>query len=187
MIDIKERLASIGFKQICNSKEETVNFIHNVKHKDHCVLIFHQDKTRDEIVKEFLNKNHIKNSVTACFSNTPQKYACNHQISYKSLVQNQKLQPHKISDFLLNVLANSYDKEQVRIACEETSWLAENGMFDEHQEWSKNINQNVMNESSIMCCYNVTKLTEEQMGIVLSKARYIILDNPVSVFEKEDF
>lgn len=187
MINVADELKKIGFKQICNSKEETIDFIHNIKHKDHCVLIFHKDDTRDEIVKEFLNKDYIKNSMTACFTNNPTKYECNHQMTYDSLIQEQRLQPHKISDFLLNVLSDSYDKEQTRIACEETSWLAEHGVFDEHQKWGNTIDKNVIDESSIMCCYNITKLTDEQIKAVISVKKYIILDNPFSVFEQENF
>lgn len=187
MIDVADQLKSIGFKQICNSKEETIDFIHNIQHKEHCVLIFHKDEARDEIVREFINKKYIKNSMTACFTNNPTKYECNHQMTYDSLILEQKLQPEKISDFLLNVLADSYEKEQTRIACEETSWLAEHGVFDEHQKWGNTIDQNVINESSIMCCYNITKLTDEQIKLVISAKRYIILDNPFSVYEKENF
>lgn len=187
MIDVPERLKSIGLKQICNSKEETVNFIHNIKHKDHCILIFHQDQSRDEVVKEFLNKNHTKNSMTACFTKSPGKYECNHQITYDSLIQEQKFLPNMVSDFLLEVLSESYKKEQTRIACEETSWLAEQGMFDEHQQWASTVDQNVINESSIMCCYNIAELDDNQLETIISSRKYIILDSPFSVFENKNF
>lgn len=187
MINPVEELKALGFKQICHSKEETIDFVHNLKHKDHSILIFHQDETRDEIVREFLNKENTRNSMTACFTNNPLKYNCNHQITYDNLMQKQKFQPQIVSDFLLKVLSDSYKKEQTRIACEETSWLAEQGVFDEHQKWGSTIDQKVINESSVMCCYNVTKLTDEQMKVVLPSRKYIILDNPFSVYEKEDF
>lgn len=187
MTSVADRLESIGFKQICNTKEDTINFIHNIKHKDHCILIFNQDHARDEIVKEFLDKNHTKNSITACFTRTLGKYECNHQITYDSLILEQKFQPQVVSDFLLNVLSESYKKEQTRIVCEETSWLAEQGVFDEHQQWGNTIDQNVINESSIMCCYDIAKLDDNQLEVIISSKKYIILDNPFCVFQKEDF
>ena len=92
-----------------------------------------------------------------------------------------------VSDFLLNVLSESYKKEQTRIVCEETSWLAEQGVFNEHQQWGNTIDQNVINESSIMCCYDIAKLDDNQLEVIISSKKYIILDNPFCVFQKEDF
>lgn len=184
---VSTKLNSMGFKQICSSEEEVLDFIHNIKRQDHCILIFHDEQARDKIVNEFVNPKYNINSVTACFSNTPTKYDCNHQISYDMLIQEQKFQPHVVSDFLLNILANSYEKDHARIACEETSWLAEHGVFDEHQKLGNSLDENVINESAIMCCYNESKLNDEQMNTVLSSRKYIILEKPFSIYEKKDF
>ena len=184
---VESSLESTGFKRICSTENEVLDFIHDIKHKDHCILIFHDEQKRDKIVNEFINPKFAKNSVTACFSNNPTKYQCNHQMSYDDLVQDQKFQPHVVGDFLLMVLANSYEKNQTRIACEETSWLAEHGYFEDHQKWGNTIDERVINESSVMCCYDASKLNDEQMKIVLSSRKYIILDEPFSVFGKKDF
>ena len=183
---VSAKLNAIGFEQMCTSKDEVLNFIHNLEHQDHCILIFQDEQERDNIVKEFINPKYARNSVTACFSNNSTKYDCNHQISYDSLIQEQKFQPHVVSDFLLNVLANSYGKDQARIACEETSWLAEHGVFDEHQDLGNKLDERVVNESTIMCCYNESKLDEQQMSRVLSSRKYVILENPFSVYMKKE-
>ncbi|MBI1662856.1 MAG: hypothetical protein IS860_05090 [Nitrosopumilus sp.] len=184
---IPSKLNTMGFEQICSSENEVTEFIHNLKHKDHCIFVFEDEQIRDKVVNEFINLKTAKNILTACFSTKPEKYDCNHQITYDKLVQEQKLQPIVISDLLLNVLSESYQKDQARIVCEETSWLAENGMFDEHQKMGSEMDEKVFDESTIMCCYNASKLNDAQMDTVLSSRRYIILEKPFSVYEKKDF
>ena len=143
-------------------------------------------ENRDKIVKQFFNPKHTRNYMTACFSNTPSKYECNHQMSYKTLIQEQKFQPHLVTDFLLSVLADSYKKDQTRIACEETSWLAEHGMFDDHQKWANSLDEKVIAESAIMCCYNASKMDEHQMKTIIASRKFVILDDPLSVYSIKD-
>jgi|SaaInlV_200m_DNA_6_1039755.scaffolds.fasta_scaffold21343_2 hypothetical protein len=184
MRSIVSTLNSKGFSQICNSFEEVLDFIHNVKHQDHCILIFQNDDVRDTIAKEFVNSKYSRNMVTACFAHNPTKYNCNHEITYDKLVQKQKFKPEVISDFLSTVLDKPYSPDSTRIVCEDTACLSEAGFFEEHQKYGNNMNKKVINDSTILCCYNSSKLDKEKIDVVLSSRKYVILDEPFSVYEK---
>ena len=181
---IVNSLGSVGFKRITNSDDEVFNFIHNVKNKEHCILMFSNEHIRDKIVNEFFNPKFIHNTATACFTHELSKFKCDQEITYDALIEKQMLVPNRISDFLVSVLDNSYPSNLSRIACEDTSWFSEAGFFEEHQKCGNNMDERVMNESVILCCYNVTKLSEEKMNIVLSGGKYVILEEPFSVYEK---
>ena len=182
--DILKLLDNQGFKQICNSEEKVLDFVHKIKHRDHCVLIFVNENIRDVIVKEFVNPKYARNSISACFTHNESKYNCDHQMTYDKLVKGQKFQPEVISDFLVTVLENSYKKDSTRIACEDTAWLAEGGFFEEHQKYGNSMDKRVLNDSAMICCYNAEKLNEEQMNIITSNQKLIILEEPFSVYQK---
>ena len=178
-------LNSNGFKRICNTNEEVFNFIHNVKHKEHCILVFQTDDFRDEIVNEFFNPEFARNTATASFTHELSKYNCDHKITYNDLSQKQILLPTKISDFLVNVLNESYKRDSIRIACEDTAWFSEAGFFEEHQKCGNELDDRVINESIMLCCYNSNKLDEKKMNVVLSSRKYVILEEPFSVYQKD--
>jgi len=177
-------LNSIDFKRITTTDDDVFNFIHSINHKEHCILIFYNEHVKDKLVKEFFNTKFIRNAVSACFSRESSKFKCDHEITYDELTQNQMLLPSKISDFLVTVLDESYKRDFTRIACDDTTWFSEAGFFEEHQKCGNNLDDRVMNESVILCCYNATKLNEERLKVVLSSRKYIILEEPFAVYEK---
>jgi hypothetical protein len=139
---------------------------------------------RDKIVQEFFNPKVTRNVITACFSQNPSKFNCKHEITYDKLIKNDKLEPMIVSDFLLSVIDQPSTPESTRIACEDTSWFTEEGFFEEHQKLGNSIDNRVMNNSALLCCYNTTKLNDEQMNKILSSRNYIILQEPFSVYKK---
>ena len=46
------------------------------------------------------------------------------------------------------------------------------------------MDKRVLNDSAMICCYNVGKINEEQMKIVASNQKYIITEEPFSVYKK---
>ncbi|MBA4718539.1 MAG: hypothetical protein HRO68_05400 [Nitrosopumilus sp.] len=92
---------------------------------------------------------------------------------------------NKISEFLVDVLDNAYPQAFPRIACEDTVWFSEAGFFEEHQKLGNTLDKKVIDESVILCCYNILKLDEEKMDTVLQSRDFIILDEPLSVFRRK--
>ena len=91
-------------------------------------------------------------------------------------LKDKKFQPEVINDFLVTVLENSYKKDSTRIACEDTAWLAEGGFFEEHQKYGNSMDERVLNDSAMICCYNAKKINEEQMIVITSNQKLIILE-----------
>ena len=182
--NIQDVLKSNRFHCIRNGNEEVSDFIDNIKNSEHCVLIFHTEEMRNKIISEFFNPKILYKVTTACFTHTPSKFSCDHEITYDELLENNKFQPMIINDFLIDVIDKPYTPESTRIACEDTSWFAEKGYFDEHQQCGSVIAKHLMENSSLLCCYNPTKLKNIQLDTVLSNSKYVIVDTPFSVYEK---
>ncbi len=177
------KLDSLNFKPIANSESEVLDFIYNIKTKDHAILLFQNEMARDKLVNVFLDKSK-NNMFTACFANDSSKYKCDKTITYNELIENQALQTIKINDFLVNVLDETYPNDFPRIACEDTAWISEAGFFEEHQKIGNKIDKKIIDNSAILCCYNTEKLDEEKIDTVLQSRDYIILENPLSVYKK---
>ncbi len=181
---ITTKLFSLNFECVAFSEEDVFEFINKLKDKDHTILLFKSEHIRDTIVTEFFDKS--KNDIfTACFAHNTSKYNCDKAISYNELSENQILLTNKISEFLVDVLDKTYPRAFPRIACEDTAWFSEAGFFEEHQKLGNTLDKRVIDESIILCCYNILKLDEEKMDIVLQNSNLIILDEPLSVFRRK--
>lgn len=178
------KLKNEGFQCVVNSKENVFKFIHEINNNEHCILMFNEKKIRDEIVNEFFNPKYTYKSVTACFAHDLSKYQCNKAITYDELSENQVLIPNKITDFLIQLLDDSYRSESTRVACEDTAWFSEAGFFEEHQKLGNKLDEKIINETVMLCCYNINKINDEQIGIVLGNSKYVILDKPFSIYAK---
>ena len=132
------------------------NFIHSIKNNEHCILMFDNEDTRDKIIQEFFNPKFTRNVTTACFSQKPSKFDCEHEITYDKSIKNEKLEPMITSDFLLSVINKPSTPDSTRIACEDTLWFTGEGFFEEHQKLGNSINSRVINNSTLLCCYNMT-------------------------------
>ncbi len=92
---------------------------------------------------------------------------------------------NKISDFLLDVLDKTYPNAFPRVACEDTVWFSEAGFFEQHQKLGNELDKKIIDNSTILCCYNITKLDEKQLDIVLNSRDFVILEEPFSVFRRK--
>jgi len=181
---ITNKLFSLNFECVAFSEEDVFKFINKLKDKDHTILLFKNEHIRDTIVTEFFDKS--KNDIfTACFAHNTSKYNCDKAISYNELSENQILLTNKISEFLVDVLDKTYPRTFPRIACEDTAWFSEAGFFEEHQKLGNTLDKRVLEESIILCCYNILKLEKEKMDIVLQNSNLIILDEPLSVYRRK--
>ena len=181
---ITNKLLSLNFECVAFSEEDVFEFINKLKDKDHTILLFKNEHIRDTIVTEFFDKS--KNDIfTACFAHDTMKYKCDKAISYNELSENQILLTNKISEFLVDVLDKTYPRAFPRIACEDTAWFSEAGFFEEHQKLGNTLDKRVIDESVILCCYNILKLDKEKMDIVIQSSNFIILDEPLSVSRRK--
>jgi len=184
MDDVSSVLELKNFECIADTEKKVMEFIHDIKNKEHCILIFQNDNMRDKIVNEFIDPKYAHNTITACFTHDVSKYSCNKLITYDELAEKKKLLPNKISEFLITVLDESYEKNTPRVACEDTAWFSEAGFFEEHQKIGNSLDKKIIDESAILCCYNETKLNDNQMDVVLDSRNYVILEKPFSVYRK---
>ena len=181
---ILETLNSLGFERITNSDEEVFEFVHKIKNKEHCIFLFENHLTRDSIVNEFLSPKISQKTITACFAHDMSKYECDKKITYDQLLEEQKFIPNKMSRFLIDVLDESYENGIPRIACEDTAWFSRKGIFEEHQEAGSNLDKKIIDNSTILCCYNMEDLNREEIQVVIKSRNYIILEKPFSLYVK---
>jgi hypothetical protein len=182
--NISEKLILLNFECIADSEQKVFEFINTLKNGEHAILLFKNEHIRDIIVNEFFNKS--KNNIfTACFTHNPTKYQCDQTIRYNELSEKQVLLTNKISNFLLDVLDKTYPNAFPRVACEDTVWFSEAGFFEEHQKLGNKIDKTVIDGSTILCCYNIVKLDEKKLYVVLQSRDFVILEEPLSVFRRK--
>jgi len=181
---IIDKLDSLNFKPIATSESDVIDFINNIKNKDHSILLFQNDSVRDKIVNIFFDKS--KNPIsTTCFTNDISKYKCDKAITYDELVENNSLLVMKINEFLVDVLDTIYPNDFPRIACEDTAWFSEAGFFEEHQKIGDKLDTKIINDSAILCCYNTAKLDDEKINTILQSRDYVILEEPFFVYSRK--
>ena len=183
--NILEALDVLSFERIANTDKLILEFIHTVKNKEHCILLFHNENVRDKIVYEFFNSRFNQNSACACFTHNVSKYKCDKTISYDELIDNGALSINRVNTFLMQVFDESNQCGFPRIACEDTTWFSEKGYFEEHQKIGNNLDKKIINDSTILCCYDISKMNLEQITTVLKSRDYIILENPFSAYQKK--
>jgi len=181
---IIDKLDSLNFKPIAVTKSEVLDFIYNIKNKDHLILLFQNQSARDKIVNSFCDKSKNPTS-TACFSNDVSKYKCDKAITYDELIENNTLLVMKINEFLVDVLDTTYPNDFPRIVCEDTAWFSEVGFFEEHQKMGNKLDKRIMNDSAILCCYNTTKLDDKKIDTILQSRDYVILEEPFVVYARK--
>lgn len=182
--NLSAKLISNNFERIVDSENKVFEFISNIKNKDHIILLFQNEKIRDTIVTEFFEKSKNR-TYTACFAHETIKYKCDKAITYQELSENQKLLTNKISEFLVEVLDESYPNSFPRVACEDTAWFSEAGFFEEHQKLGNKLDKKVLEESAILCCYDTTRLDDIKIDTILQNSGYVILGKPLSVFRRK--
>lgn len=178
------KLISHNFECFADSEKKVSEFISEITNKEHTILLFQNEKTRDTIVTEFFEKSKNR-AYTACFAHETIKYKCDKAITYDELSENQKLLTNKISEFLVEVLDDSYPNSFPRVACEDTAWFSEAGFFEEHQKLGNSLDKKVIEESAILCCYDTTRLDDVKIDTILQSRDYVILGKPLSVFRRK--
>ncbi|MGY5149774.1 MAG: hypothetical protein ACW9W3_06900 [Candidatus Nitrosopumilus sp. bin_68KS] len=182
--NIVKLLKNHNFLRITKSNQDVYNLIHSMENQDQCILFFNTEANRDKIVNEFIHPKGIPILTTGCFSQVSSKYDCSQNITYNELIQNNKLESNKISEFLVSLLDKAHPHNLVRVACEDTSWFSEVGFFEEHQKAGSQLNKKVLNGLSLLCCYNPSKLDDDKINVILKSRDYVILEEPFSVFKK---
>jgi hypothetical protein len=178
-----ERQSGLSLREIIpkNQKQDVFDFIHNIGNKEHPLLLFYDVKIRDEIINEFFNPKFTYSTITGCFTHTPEKYHCDNTITYDEILVTDQLDINKIMNFFEQVYDNKPNTPP-RFACEDTSWFAESGLFEEHQQIGNKMSSLVLNNSIIMCCYDLARINQKQLELVIQSRNYIILEDPFCAF-----
>ena len=162
--------------------EELFKTLKNLAKNQHPILLFSNTNFRDKIIQEFFDIN-IPNESKGCFSENP-KQSVKPTITYDKIVEGEQISVKKINQFLSEVHQKNSTSLPSRFACENTIWFKNQGLFDEHQRMGTKLDQKVVSQSCILCCYNVNQLNDEQIQRIIQSRGIIILENPTSIFRR---
>ena len=177
-------LLELGFDPITNSEEEVFDFIHHVPKNYHPKLFFQTETFRDAILKEYFNPRFNPDASSGFFGREKPSVKTTNFIKYRELVDNNQILFNKVESFFQDTIATSNSENQTRFACEDTVWFKDHGLFTLHQTMSKQLNPSILEKSSIFCCYDITRLNEEYIRIILKKSNIAIIEKPFRVFKK---
>lgn len=166
------------------NSEEVFSKIQKLNKNQHPILLFTTKEFRDKIIEEFFNIN-IPDEAKGCFSENP-KISNKKIITYDEIVAENEINTQKINQFLMDIHHQNTTKLPSRFACENTIWFKNQGLFEEHQQIGSQLNQQIVSQSCILCCYNLNELTDEHIQKIIQSRGIIILETPNSIFKRNE-
>ena len=189
-----EIFSSINFSHISNESipeilntlrtKEVFETLQNLNKNQHPILLFATKDFREKTIGEFFNTN-IPNDSKGYFSENPSKLNKT-TITYDQIVKGNEINVSKVNQFLKSVHQKNQTQLPSRFACENSIWFKNQGLFEEHQNMGPDLDQSVVSQSCILCCYNLNQLTNEQIDKIIKSRGIIILENPVSIYKRSN-
>jgi len=71
------------------------------------------------------------------------------------------------------------------MVCEDDTWWFKAGLYDAVMSFEKVSNPKSKNNFNIICSYNYLELPKETIETLTLSHSYVILDNPISIYEQK--
>ena len=105
-------------------------------------------------------------------------------VLYEELDSNGKMDENKIIKFFDTVFEQNSGKP-TKFACSDTVWFAKNHYSEEHQKAVSSLDQNVVDNSVVLCCYSLTNTAIIDFDKILKSKPVIVLDAPYRIFKPD--
>jgi len=160
--------------------------VRHMPKNDHGIFLWEEESFLDTVLSEFFDARATGKAPKGLFSRKPSAFESVNNLVQKDVAGlDSPAAVKKIRSWMAEVHASNETSLPTRIAVEDYSLFLQNGLAKGLMELERNIGRRVKENMTILCGYNVAKLTDaKKLETVLDFHGYAILDQPFRVYRR---
>ena len=194
MVDmIKEELIKYTHLKSINHKIDEIiqkveefgvyDFIIEAPSFEHILVLYKDQETIDLILFDFFRKR--TQAPFGLISENPTKIKDIRNITYDQLADKDKTGAMKKTiDWIMNVHSCNTSTFPTKIAGEDCTWYLRNDLGTEHLKAEYSLSANPVNKMTILCGYNISKITPTELESLVKSHSSVILQDKSLVLYK---
>ena len=174
------------FELVSEKIEEIVDFVRAVKGSEHLLVLWDNQKSKDQVVSEFFNKAYSGDS-KGYFSVKPYQDDSVENTIYEKYFEQHGKQfiPQAVDKVVATVGANKTGSS-TRYAFEDDTWLMEKGQTEEVISTEEHLGKKVDKNLSLFCFDNIARLDESKLKRMIPAHGYVVLAESPSLFKSRN-
>ncbi|TMI08187.1 hypothetical protein E6H34_04935 [Candidatus Bathyarchaeota archaeon] len=149
--------------------------VRHMPKNEHAIFLWEEETFLDMVLSEFFDQGATGKAPKGLFS----------QKDLSGLDKPEAIK--KIRGWMAEVHASNETNLPTRIAVEDYSWFLQNGLSKGLMDLEQSIGRRVKENMTILCGYNVSKLTDPKpLEMLLGFHGYAILDQPFRAYRREE-
>ena len=160
--------------------------VRHIPKSEHAILLWEKETFLDMVLAEFFDPRVTGKAPKGLLSAKPSTLESVNNMVHKDFSGLDKPAAiRKIRDWMTKIHESNETDLPTRIAVEDYSWFLQNGSAKGLMELEQNIGPIVKENMTILCGYNVSKLTDsKELERLMSFHGYAILDLPLRVYRR---
>src|SRR5213594_4917700 len=160
--------------------------VRHMPKSEHAIFLWEEGTFLDMVLSEFFDPGATGKAPKGLFSAKPSTFESVNNLVQKDVSGLERPEAiRKIRSWMAEVNASNETNLPTRIAVEDYSWLLQNGFAKWLMELEQNIGRQVKENMTILCGYNLAKLTDaKKLETLLDFHGYAILDQPFRVYRR---
>ena len=180
-------LKTINYKidEIIEKVEEfgVYDFVINASSFEHILVLYKDQETIDRILSDFFSKR--TQAPFGLISENPTKIKDIRNVTYDQLADKGKNNAiKKTIDWVMNVHSCNTSTSPTKIAGEDCTWYMRNDLATEHLKLESSFGSTPANKMTLLCGYNISKITPDELELLLKSHSSVILQNKSLVLYK---
>jgi hypothetical protein len=137
-----------------------------------------------KVLSAFFNPSIIWKTKNGLVSKIPTKLKSVKNIVYDDFLYMDKTEAmKKFAGWVSKLHSSNKSDMPTRIAGEDATWWIRNGFAEEHLKLEQSIGRNSYENMSILCCYDISHVNNEQLKSIIDSHGYVILDEPFTLYK----
>ena len=160
--------------------------VRHIPKNEHAIFLWEKETLLDMVLAEFFDPRVTGKAPKGLLSAKPSTLESVNNMVHKDFSGLDKPAAiRKIRDWMTKIHESNETDLPTRIAVEDYSWFLQNGSAKGLMELEQNIGPIVKENMTILCGYNVSKLTDsKELERLMSFHGYAILDLPLRVYRR---
>ncbi|MGI0010455.1 MAG: hypothetical protein ACREAE_03555, partial [Nitrosopumilaceae archaeon] len=151
-----------------------LEFIIHMPAHIHITFLYKNPISNNKVLSAFFNPNIIWRTKNGLVSKIPKKLKSVKNIVYDDFLYMDKTAAmKKFADWVSKLHSSNKSDMPTRIAGEDATWWARNGFAKEHLKLEQSIGRNSYENMSILCCYDVSHIDNEQLKSIVDSHGYV--------------
>jgi hypothetical protein len=153
---------------------------------EHAIFLWEEETFLDMVLSEFFDPGATGKAPKGLFSAKPSGLESVNNLVQKDVSGlDRPAVIGKIRGWMAEVHAANDTNLPTRIAVEDYSWFLQNGLAKGLMELEQNLGRRVKENMTILCGYNVSKLTDPKLlETLIGYHSYVILDKPFRAYRR---